>query len=408
MAGPDQRPNFTVQNGMTPTLLPNGLRDMLPPEAAHEAALAAKLIEVIDGYGYERVKPPLVEFEEGMTGLQGTVSRRIFRLMDPVSQKMMGVRADMTLQVARIATSRLAHLPRPVRLSYAGDVLRVIGSMLSPERQFTQVGAELVGSQEATADAEMIVLAADALTQIGIGPTGPKRLSVDLMVPPLVPLVCQAMGLADQAQAQVREALDHKDAAAMTRAAGDVGDILTRLMRATGPVEEGLASLQDLELPTEAKAVLDRLSTVVDLIKAALPDVTVTIDPVENRGFEYHTGISFSLFARTVRGELGRGGRYVARKWNADKTSEDAFEPACGVTLYMDTVLRALPGAQPAPRLFAPFGTPPAELARWRTEGWIVVAGLSAPETDETAAQSYRCTHILEKGSAKPLTEEKR
>lgn len=388
-----------TEPGQAPqALLPNGLRDMLPPEAAREAALAQKLIEVMDGYGYERVKPPLVEFEEGMAGSAGTVSRRVFRLMDPVSQKMMGVRADMTMQVARIATSRLAHQRRPLRLSYAGDVLRVSGSMLSPERQFTQVGAEIIGSEAAEADAEIVVLAADALTSIGIGQNPAHALSIDLMVPPLVPLVCAAFDLDETATAEVRQALDHKDAAAMSRAAGPATDILTRLMRATGPVEDGLASLRDLALPAQAKTVLDRLSTVVDLIRGRLPDLTLTIDPVENRGFEYHTGISFSLFARGTRGELGRGGRYIAGR-------NGSREPAIGVTLYMDTVLRALPEAETPPRLFLPRNTPVSELARWRAEGWIVVQALEDVGSDAQGARLYRCSHIVKDGQASPTGE---
>jgi len=385
--------------GDTPALLPNGLRDMLPPEAAHEAALAQRLVEVMDRYGYERVKPPLVEFEEGMAGATGSVSRRVFRLMDPVSQKMMGVRADMTMQVARIATSRLAHQPRPLRLSYAGDVLRVIGSMLSPERQFTQVGAEIIGSDAAEADAEIVVLAADALTRIGVGGDDAHPLSIDLMVPPLVPLVCDAMALDEQAQSDLRAALDHKDVAAMTRAAGDAAEILTRLMRATGPVEAGLASLRDIALPPQAKAVLDRLSTVVDLIRARLPDVTLTIDPVENRGFEYHTGISFSLFARGIRGELGRGGRYMAGRGGNGQSQQ----PAIGVTLYMDTVLRALPGLKPPPRLFVPKDAPLDLVAALRREGWIVVQALETVASAEAGARQYRCSHILKNGRPSPM-----
>jgi len=123
-------------------LLPAGLRDLLPPEAAHEARLRESLMAMLAAHGYERVNPPLVEFEDGLlSGLGAATAADTFRLMDPVSQRMMGVRADMTPQVARLATTRLAAAARPLRLSYAGEVLRVKGSQLRPERQFLQVGA---------------------------------------------------------------------------------------------------------------------------------------------------------------------------------------------------------------------------------------------------------------------------
>ena len=106
-------------------LLPAGLADLLPPDAAREARAIDVAIERFAAFGYERVKPPLVEFEESLLGGPGAaLASQTFRLMDPVSQRMMGVRPDMTVQVARIAVTRLKHDPRPLRLSYGGKIGR--------------------------------------------------------------------------------------------------------------------------------------------------------------------------------------------------------------------------------------------------------------------------------------------
>jgi ATP phosphoribosyltransferase regulatory subunit len=150
---------------MTTTTRPSagGLADLLPPDAAREARAIDLAIERFAAFGYERVKPPLVEFEESLLGGPGAaLGPQTFRLMDPVSQRMMGVRPDMTVQVARIAVTRLKHEPRPLRLSYGGNVIRVRGSALKPERQFAQVGTELIGVDSAEADAEAVLLAVDA------------------------------------------------------------------------------------------------------------------------------------------------------------------------------------------------------------------------------------------------------
>jgi ATP phosphoribosyltransferase regulatory subunit len=129
-----------MNEALHPALLPLGLRDLLPPDAAIEADVMARLMGVLARHGYERVKPPLAEFEENLLGGAGAaMAKETFRLMDPVSQRMIGLRADMTPQVARIATTRLRHAPRPLRLCYAGQVLRVKGSQLRPERQVGQV-----------------------------------------------------------------------------------------------------------------------------------------------------------------------------------------------------------------------------------------------------------------------------
>ena len=124
-------------------LLPDGLRDGLPPDAGHETVVYTRLLDVFAGRGYERVEPPLVEFEDTLLeGAGGALALSTFRLMDPVTQRMMGVRADMTPQVARIATTRLRKTGRPLRLCYGGSVLRVRGNQLQPERGFRQAGVE--------------------------------------------------------------------------------------------------------------------------------------------------------------------------------------------------------------------------------------------------------------------------
>src|SRR6266513_4980952 len=114
-----------------PALLPTGMHDLLPPAAEIEAQVVAQLMTTLAAHGYERVKPPLVEFEETLfAGAGAAMATATFRIMDPASHRMIGVRADMTPQVARIAGTRLDAAPRPLRLSYAGQVLRVTGSEL--------------------------------------------------------------------------------------------------------------------------------------------------------------------------------------------------------------------------------------------------------------------------------------
>jgi ATP phosphoribosyltransferase regulatory subunit len=364
-----------------PALLPQGLRDLLPPDAAIEAEIVGRQMAVLASHGYERVKPPLVEFEDNLlAGAGAAMAPETFRLMDPISQRMVGIRADMTPQVARIATTRLKKAPRPLRLCYAGQVLRVKGSEMRPERQVGQVGAELIGSDEVAADVEVVTLAAAALAASGV-----SGLSVDLTLPTLVPAVCAGFG-GGTADA-LRGALDHKDVAGVAEAGGAAAPLLVKLVAAAGAGKKAVAALQAIDLPPAAAAERARLLAVVDAVQRAAPGLVLTIDPVENRGFEYHTGVSFALFARGGRGELGRGGRY--------RTGNGAGEPATGFTLYTDTVLRAVPQPQPKPRLYLPLGSDPALAARLRAEGWATVAGLVAVTDAAAEAKRLACAHWL-------------
>src|SRR6201995_3670384 len=173
-------------------LLPAGLRDLLPPDAEREAAMVASLMAVFASHGYERVRPPLVEFEDSLlAGSGAAVAEQTFRLMDPDSQRMIGVRADTTPPVARIATTRLAGAPRPLRLSYAGQCLRVRGNQINPDRQVSQAGIELIGHDSPEADAETVLVAAEALAAVGL-----KRVSFDLTLPMLVPSLLDDAGIA--------------------------------------------------------------------------------------------------------------------------------------------------------------------------------------------------------------------
>jgi ATP phosphoribosyltransferase regulatory subunit len=362
-------------------LLPAGLSDGLPPDAGFEAATIERLIACFAGWGYDRVKPPLIEFEDSLLSGPGeAMAADTFRLMDPVSQRMMGLRADITPQVGRIAASRLRKAPRPVRLSYAGQVLRVKGEQMRPERQIAQAGVELIGTTEAAADAEVVLLGAEVLEQVGI-----KDLVIDLNMPTLAPTILRGFGISETKP--LIAALDRKDISAVRAAPKQAAPILEGLLRAVGPADNAVHALDVLALTGEAAAQRDRLREVLSAIRAARPDLTLTVDPTDHRGFEYHTGMTFSLLGKKVRGEFGRGGRYV----------NQAGEPATGFTLYLDTLLRALPLPTVLPRLFVPADAAPGDARKMRAEGWITVHGLGTGDARKEAKR-LGCSHVLADG----------
>jgi ATP phosphoribosyltransferase regulatory subunit len=382
-----------MTNSAEKALLPAGLQDLLPPDAAHEATILDRLVAAFASFGYERVKPPLMEFEDTLlSGAGRAVAKESFRLMDPVSQRMMALRADITPQVARIAATRLQSEPRPLRLCYGGQVLRVRGGQLRPERQFAQAGAELIGAPQEAGDAEVVVLAVSALEAVGV-----RGLTADLSLPTLVPAVTKGLAVEDDAAEALRQALDRKDAEAVTVLSGSQSGLFEGLLRAAGPADQALSALQALGLPEEGRGEVEKLARVVTGIRRESPEVSLTIDPVEHRGFEYHTGISFTFFARDVRGELGRGGRYLAEGFGAQR------ETSTGFTLYMDTVLRALPAADRAARIFLPEGCDPKTGRSLREQGWPTLSSLE-PAVDPVAeARRLGCSHALIDGQIQEI-----
>ena len=158
-----------MKNSVSCGLLPVGMTDTLPPFADYETDAVAVIMGVLQSAGYQRVSPPLLEYEETLLSEKyGNLSNQTFRVTDAVSGKIMGIRADMTPQIGRIAVTRLKREPRPLRLAYAGSVVRMFPTQLNPARQILQVGAELIGVDCAKADAEIILLAAEALEKLGV------------------------------------------------------------------------------------------------------------------------------------------------------------------------------------------------------------------------------------------------
>jgi ATP phosphoribosyltransferase regulatory subunit len=375
-----------------PALLPAGLRDMLPPDAETEASAVEALMDVFAAHGYQRVKPPLLEFEDSLlAGSGAAVAEQTFRLMDPDSQRMMGLRADTTPQVARIATTRLANSPRPLRLSYAGQCLRVRGSQIDPDRQVAQAGIELIGHDSPEADAEIILVAAEALAAIGL-----SRISFDLTLPMLAPTLMDEARITGPARTALARALDRKDAAEVSVHGGVLAPVLTELLQASGPADRALATLRAVELGHTGRALASRLASAVAAIRTRNPSPRLTIDPVEFRGFRYENGVSVSIFAPGKHEVLGRGGRYVCG---------DA-EPATGITLYPDAILRVAPKRDARKRVFIPAGSSEILAAALRREGYATVAALAPADDDKAEAARVGCTHVLRDGTVLPLAAE--
>ncbi len=374
------KPAPMVSQTLPPGLLPEGLRDRLPPAAEAEAALASAMMAVFAAHGHARVSPPLVEYEESLGSRLASAQRReLLRFTDPVSQHTLALRSDITGQVGRIAVTRMAAAPRPLRLSYAGPVLRVRGTQLAPERQSQQLGAELIGLESADAAAALLSLAIEALAAAKV-----PDLSIDLTLPTLVASLHAAglpSGTADLPTLQAL--LDGKNAASL-RAHG--ASAYEPLIAAAGPADQALARLRALPVP---QGTLKGLETLIAAL-AHLP-VSLTLDPTERHGFEYQSWIGFSLFGAGLPYEIGRGGSYTLL--HPDGTPE----PAIGFSLYIDGLVEAGLGITTRPSVFLPLGTDPQAGTDLRAQGFITVAALCA------ACSPAGCTHIYDAGHARPI-----
>ncbi|RVQ65530.1 ATP phosphoribosyltransferase regulatory subunit [Croceicoccus ponticola] len=361
---------------MTHDLLPEGLSDRLPPLAAEAMRVTRAMNDVLAGHGYDPVQPPMVEFERSLASrMAGTERRRMVRFVDPASLRTLALRTDMTVQVGRIAATGLKDAPRPLRLSYAGQVLLLKGDGLEPERERLQVGAEIVGNDTVAAASESVVVAIEALKAAGA-----TDISVDFTLPDLVDtLAAEALPLPTAAIPTVRRELDAKDAGSLVAAGGAA---YLPLLYATGPFDSAIAKLAAIDA---SEALATRLEGLKQIAARIGDSARLTLDPTERHGFEYQSWFGFTIYAAGVRGALGRGGTYRI-------TSEGGHdEAATGFSLYPDPLIARSAGSASKDRLFLPLGHDAAVAARLRMIGWHTVAALD--ESDDAA--KLGCTHVL-------------
>ena len=306
---------------LPPGLLPEGLRDRLPGEAAAQARIVRALLDNIEARGFARVSPPLVEYEENLGERLKSSRTDMARFVDPSSQRTLAIRPDITPQIARIASTQLANAARPLRLAYAGPVFKLGGTQLNPQRETMQVGAELIGSDSVEAACEIVGLAVEALKAAGV-----TDLTVDLTMPDLVTTLAGKVRTADEI-AKLDALLDMKDAGGL--ASAGFADWLP-LIAATGPVAPALAALRTFD---HAGLITSRIDG-IEAIAKSLTGVRVTLDPTERHGFEYQSWFGFSLFVAGGTGAIGRGGSY------AIEHPDGRSEPATGFSVYPDSFIK--------------------------------------------------------------------
>lgn len=375
---------------MSKTLLPAGCYDVLPPHARQVSQLSSSLLSTFESFGYEQVSPPLIEYSESLLSGRGVaLANQTFRLMDPDAHKVMGLRADMTLQIARIATSRLAEAPRPLRLSYNGLILRMKGEQLKTDRQLRQAGIELIGPATPDADAEVILVAAEALRRVGF-----DALTIDLNLPGIVSALLEDEKLDNDTVEKLFAAVVHKDVSTLSTIKFKHREALVKLMQTAGPAKGALAAIAKIKLPESARRQCRDLEEVVKLL-GDRAGITLTVDATESRGLAYHSGIAFSMFAPGAASEIGRGGRYrIEGKFDTEAT---------GFTLYVETLRALLPEPKRGKRVLVSMGIIDKDAVKLRAQGYITIHALSEYGSGMDEAKRLGCGFIFVNGKVKAI-----
>ena len=371
-------------------LLPEGIEDLLPDEARHVELLRRRLLDEFECHGYQLVAPPLLEYVESLlTGSGRDLDPRTFKLVDQLSGRTMGVRADITPQVARI-DAHLLNRKGVTRLCYCGSVLHTRPAGLMASREPLQIGAELYGHQGPEADSEIIRLLARTLALAAIAAT-----RIDLGHVGIFRALIADSGLSGDAEQEVFAALQAKDLPTLA-------DLVATIPQ---PARAGLLALPELYGDAKVLDEAGRRLPATPGIGAALmtlrrlasdlADLPIGFDLADLRGYHYHNGVVFAAYCDGASGAIALGGRY-------DKVGESfgRGRPATGFSIDLRDLARRAPRQEAKGAILAPWpedAAVHAEVERLRGQGEMVVLALPGHEGNWCEAGCDR--RLLRRGS---------
>lgn len=365
-------------------LLPEHIEDVLPAEARAIERMRRGILDLFESHGYELVAPPLLEYVESLlSGTGRDLDLATFKLVDQLSGRMMGVRADHTPQVARI-DAHLLNRQGVARLCYCGSVLHTVPAGMTKMREPIQIGAELYGHLGIEADVEIVRLMIDSLRKAGI-----ERLHIDLGHPAIYRAL--TAGLDPEKAEELFHAVQQKDAPAAEEIGGKAPAALTSM---NGGVEVIAKARNELPKHAAIGAALDALERLA--AQCASPGVDISVDLAELGGFNYESGLVFAAFTAGSPDAIARGGRY-----DEVGASFGRARPATGFTMDLRQLAALAPGNGKRGGVLAPCSDD-AELGKaiadLRLKGEVVVVELPG---HESSRDELGCDRRLERKDGK-------
>jgi ATP phosphoribosyltransferase regulatory subunit len=374
-------------------LLPEYIADVLPSEARKIEELRRLMLDNFRLYGYELVMPPMLEYVESLlTGAGNDTDLRTFKLVDQISGRMLGLRADMTTQVARI-DAHLLNRATVTRLCYAGSVLHTRPSGLHATREPYQIGAEIYGHAGLEADAEIQELALGSLALAGF-----TDMRLDLTHVGVLHAILAQDPVAKKDYDVIVSLLRGKDVPGLQQQTAKYNDTtraaLLALPNLYGDVEVLKRAREALPaLP----GITHALAELAALAASAIGRAEVAIDLADLRGYQYESGAMFALYVPGLPNAVARGGRY-------DHVGE-AFgraRPATGFSLDLRELARLLPTAERKHSIRAPWGNAPElkeKIAELRKSGEVVIQSLPGHNDEQDEFECDRALVLDESGS---------
>lgn len=332
------------------TAIPKGVRVVPPRETAQRRMVEGQIFSVFRRWGFQEIVTPTFEYLEVFERpVSEDADDQVFKFVDRQTGRLLALRVDLTPQVARLVATTMRHAPLPLRLAYAGSVFRYHEPRAERQREFTQLGVELIGLEGAEADAEMIAMTVEGCHAVGL-----RSFQIDVGQVEVVRGLLDALQAPPSARSRIVSALRRKDSMELElllrefAAEPQVAQALLALPRLYGG-REILDQAARLPFPTASRVALSNLADVVTVLENYGLSDHVILDLAETHAFEYCTGVVFGAFARGLGYQLSNGGRYD------HLIGQFGYPcPATGFSFDVERVVAALEAAQALPEVAGP------------------------------------------------------
>ena len=292
-------------------LLPEGFKDSLPEAAYKEFKISTEFIKIMKKKNYMLVRPTLLEFEKSMFFLtKGSMEKNSFRVLDPLSQKVMAIRSDITTQIARISCGALKFQARPLRVMYFGDILRVNNSQLKTARHSTQLGGEIIGVKNEEDEIEMIKIISEILKKFKI-----NNYKISLSMPTILKSVSLDFNLNKEQELYLKNCYDNKNLMDLKNISTEIHDISSKLLNRIGSLDKIYQFLISENFPSKTQCEINKFLTSLQNFKKKLTNENFIVDTVEIDKSGYHNGLMFKFYSDKLT-ELFSGGSYEVNKEN--------------------------------------------------------------------------------------------
>jgi len=370
---------------MPNNLIPEGFKDDVTDKVSTEHKYKNSIIDFFQSHGYELIKTPLIEFYDSK------VTDNSFNLKVNKHQKKLIIRDDITMQVARLSLTRLFDKKRPLKLCYYGEVVRKKGTMLRPERQFLQIGAECIGEKNNLADVEMMDLAYSALKLVGI-----REISIEISSRIFIDNFYEIIKESKNTD-EIKRLIKQKDLKGVLNLLDkNKHQYLKDIFNCTGSYFEKKINLEKLKIDKKNSQEIENIKNIIKIFHRDNKGIKIFLDLCEIDDKNYHKGIRFTFFANNVRGEIARGGRYIIH--NTDKK-----ENATGFTCYMDTILRASSYKATTKKIMTNSGLSKIKKKKLIEKGYIILTHFDDVKYTKNRAIEQNCQYYFYNDNIKSL-----